>query len=355
MKAATPSPSPSEARRALAVPLRPDPAAQREKAVQSLCRAVIATASNAFDQRALPGAVAAQRWPQDADTQALLKAAVGPLMTTSSGVENSISRVTVHFLDAIRTRSAGANLLGQGINLRFGRSAAIAIPMLGDVTADFVREGEPIPVVMPGSAPTPKLTPKKIAVIVVATFELLNCDGAEAMIRAMLADALGPALDRNLLGLQPGDDERPAGLLNGIAPLASSGDLAEDLATLISAVSVIDGEVAIIAAVGQAARINLMPRALPYVVLSSATLPPGVIVALALAGLVSASDGPPQIEAARNSVVHMETDAGPIVGQDGVARTPVMSQFQTDTTAIRLRWPISWALRSPNAIAWMTR
>jgi 4-hydroxy-3-polyprenylbenzoate decarboxylase len=89
--------------------------------------------------------------------------------------------------------------------------------------------------------------------------------------------------------------------------------------------------------------------------LSSAVLPPGVIVALALAGLVSASAGPPDIEAAGHSAVHMHAPGLPVVDIGGVRASPVLSQSQCDSTSIRLRWPITWGLRSPNAIAWVQR
>ena len=36
-----------------------------------------------------------------------------------------------------------------------------------------------------------------------------------------------------------------------------------------------------------------------------------------------------------------------------IYKRPIGSMFQTDTIGLRLRWPITWALRASNAIAFM--
>jgi hypothetical protein len=41
------------------------------------------------------------------------------------------------------------------------------------------------------------------------------------------------------------------------------------------------------------------------------------------------------------------------VTSGGTVATPVGSMFQTDSVALKLRWPISWALRTSNAVAWI--
>jgi hypothetical protein len=114
-----------------------------------------------------------------------------------------------------------------------------------------------------------------------ATNELLRNQGAEDLIRAMMIESTAPALDRALFSADPATAERPAGILNGIAALPPSANLIDDLIRLITGVAPVsgNGQLAFVAAPDVAAAINLLPRALAYPVLVSATLPPGTIIA----------------------------------------------------------------------------
>jgi hypothetical protein len=33
---------------------------------------------------------------------------------------------------------------------------------------------------------------------------------------------------------------------------------------------------------------------------------------------------------------------------------PELEMWQTNSIAVKVRWPVSWALRDPRAVAWMT-
>jgi hypothetical protein len=182
----------------------------------------------------------------------------------------------------------------------------------------------------------------KLAAICTATSEMLRSPSAEDLIRQCLIEATGPALDRALFSAAPASDERPAGLLFGIAPTpVPAGDIIDALVALASAVAPVagNGQLAIVAAPTQAVAINLrLTRPPPYVVLASMTLTPG--------------EGPPSIDANTDAVVHEETGPAVNIG-GGVTAHPLRSFFQSDTVGLRLRWPISWALRDARAIAWM--
>jgi hypothetical protein len=73
------------------------------------------------------------------------------------------------------------------------------------------------------------LHPCRIKIMLMATWELLSNPSAEDLLRAMLIESTGPALDRALFSQLAATAERPAGLLFGIAPLASTGNLTNDL------------------------------------------------------------------------------------------------------------------------------
>jgi hypothetical protein len=79
--------------------------------------------------------------------------------------------------------------------------------------------------------------------------------------------------------------------------------------------------------------------------LTSTTLAAGTILCCANAGVVSAT-GDPSIDTTQTASVHADTAPVPI------GSTPtVYAAFQKDIIGLRLRWPISWAVRDPGAIA----
>jgi hypothetical protein len=49
----------------------------------------------------------------------------------------------------------------------------------------------------------------------------------------------------------------------------------------------------------------------------------------------------------------MDNAPSPIANGGGIA-APASSMFQTDSTALKVRVPVSWALRAPAGMAWLT-
>jgi hypothetical protein len=176
--------------------------------------------------------------------------------------------------------SAGADLLGRGLALRFDRDALINVPGYAPPDIDLVGEGAAIPVAgfLPGTGAT--LKAGKLAVILEATSELLRDPNAEELLRKLLIDATAPALDRAMLSAAIGGPDRPPGLLNGVTQLPSSGSLSDDLVALIAAVAPVagNGQIVLIAAPDVGAAISFLPRVLRPVLVSTA-LAPGTIIA----------------------------------------------------------------------------
>ena len=102
-----------------------------------------------------------------------------------------------------------------------------------------------------------------------------------------------------------------------------------------------------------AALVLRLPQSVQWPVLMTAALAPRTVVAIAVNGLVSATGGPPEIEAKQDVELVMADPASEMVDIGGVVGQPIMSTFQTDSVSLRLRWPISWALRTPSALAWL--
>jgi hypothetical protein len=68
----------------------------------------------------------------------------------------------------------------------------------------------------------PMLSPDKLAVIAVLSYEMLNGSNAEAMVRDALTRSAPLALDTALFDASASSAARPAGLRNGISALTAS-------------------------------------------------------------------------------------------------------------------------------------
>jgi hypothetical protein len=292
-------------------------------------------------------------WHDDLNAKVILKAAVGPTIT---GDAPSLATIRDAFLNALTAQSAAADLFSRGIALQFGRAEALRVPALAPIEASFVQEGRAIPVKQ-SQATEIMMHRQKLAVIVLATNELLRSADAETLIRQMLIESIGPALDAAIFSTSPATVVRPAGILNGIAPLTSSANLAYDIIDLVTAVAPVSGnaQVALICSPDVAAAMNFLPQRLPYPILVSATLDEGTTICIALPAFVSAVEGVPQIEASQEAIVHAEDSAPATDIGGGVMASPLRSLYQSDVTGLKLRWPVSWTLRDPRGVAWTQR
>jgi hypothetical protein len=73
------------------------------------------------------------------------------------------------------------------------------------------------------------------------------------------------------------------------------------------------------------------------------------IVVIAPKALVAALSSDPDVETVNSATLVMDTAPGT---PDTTQATKGM--FQTDSVAVKVRWPITWALRNPAAVAWLT-
>jgi hypothetical protein len=78
------------------------------------------------------------------------------------------------------------------------------------------------------------------------------------------------------------------------------------------------------------------------------------MLCVAPAALAAALSPAPDIETANAGELHMNDTPLPIVDSGGIVAAPTKSLFQTETIALKMRWPVSWALRNAGAIAWLT-
>jgi Phage capsid family len=314
---------------------------ERETAVATLCRAVLGHARGVLEPRT--------------------RSAVAPASTTSTA---ALTQTMPAFLSTLVPSSAAADVLERGVQLRWDGAVSITLPSMALGFVDWVPEGAPFPVRQYSTSPGPTIRPYKLGSLVSLTGEMMRSSNAEALVRQVLTDSLGPALDAKLfsnaaevLGTSP------AGLLAGISGLTASAAtsrndaLIEDIAALASAVSVVAGKSSIVFVMHPAQSVAVGLRTLgefAYDVLPSNSVAPKTVVCIATNTLAVALEDQPVIDASKEGVMHMETGPSAIVGDTGVSASPVRSLFQTDSVGLKIRWPISWALRDIRGVAYTT-
>jgi hypothetical protein len=330
-------------------------------AISSLVRAAVVVSLAALDKTSPAREHGRRRFGEDRSLELILRA---PTTPTALANTPGLARVSLALMDSLLPVSAGAAVLRQGLELEFAGASSISVPAISLPTnaVSFTGEGQPI-AALQGTAAGPTLSPRKLAALCGLTGELLRGSNAEAMTRQVLIEGVGASLDRVLFDSSAGDATRPAGLLNGVPALSEAGTVgaksencADDIAALVAAIAPVSGNnnIALIGSPDAAAAIKLrLPQPLDWPTFSSASLPPRTIIAIALAALVSAVEGLPQVDASAHASVNFETSPLPLVDVGGVTARPIASVYQTDMVALRVRWPISWGLRDPRAIAWM--
>jgi hypothetical protein len=309
-----------------------------------------------------PSEVAAERWPADKLlAQVLTRAATAPAMTTVTGwaAELAQLKVVTDGLRALGSMSAAATLMQSGVVLRFDGYGTISVPgfVAAAANAGFVAEGAPIPVRSLALVPA-TLSPHEMASIAVLTREMAEGSNAEALIGDTLMRSAALALDAIMFDNVAGDAIRPAGLRYGVAatPASASTDafaaFFEDVATLTGVVAQVGGAgpYALVTNPGRAASVPLRSggsTSQNLTILGSPAVGNDVIM-IALAALVAAGDDP-EVTTSTASSLHMDTVPQPM-GTAG----PAKSMFQTDSMAIKMRWPLCWSLRDPRGVAWLT-
>lgn len=308
-----------------------------------------------------PVEIALRLWPSDRVTTAIVeRAAVVPASTTVTGwAAELVQRLVVDTLASLGPVSAAAQLMRAGTVLMFDGRGLISIPGFIATANDaaWVAEGAPIPVqqfaVTPGT-----LNPHKIASIAVLTAEMIASSNAERMIGDTLIRAAGLALDAVMFDANPATPERPAGLRSGIATATPNPNadpyeaMIGDISGLVAASGAVGGPgpYAVVVNPGRMVSLGMRFIGLADNVRMFGTPTVGndiVVVALnALASIISAN---PDIETSKAASLHMD-DAPAAIG----TASPARSLFQTDSVAIKVRWPASWTIRDPRAVAWTT-
>jgi hypothetical protein len=287
------------------------------------------------------------------------RAAVSPASITGGG---GLTQATQAFLSVLTPLSAAADVLERGLQLRWDGAASIALPGATIGGADWVAEGGAFPARQYTVLPGPTLHPAKLGTLTSLTNELIRSSNAETLIREAMIASLAPVLDQKLFGnAAEVVGTNPAGLLATATTVTPStatvpGDaMVADLAGLVSVVSAVAGKGSILFAANPAQATAIALRtfaAFPYDVLPSTSIPAKTVICIATNVLAVALEDQPQVEAGKEGEIHLETNPQPIVsGSPAVVATPVKSLFQTDSVALKIRWPIAWCTRDSRGVA----
>jgi hypothetical protein len=312
-----------------------------------------------------PADVAAAYWPSDRLVKEMLTRAVsGPAQYAQPGWAAELIHTTIQdALAAMAPASAGAQLLKQSTVLN-GDAGIIVAPgfVASAANAGFVADGQPIPVRQLADSAV-SLNPYKLCAIAVLTEEMIRSSNAEQLIGDTLIRSAAAALDVVLFGTAAATAAQPAGLRYGIAPLTPSNDPSaweayfEDAAQLINSVSAVGGSGPFILVANAGRGVEMRLRALgdegnPYIILPSAAIG-NDMMAVAPGAVVCAMDPEPELEASNASQLVMADNAGPIVN-GGAPGSPQKSMWQTASIALKMRWRVTWGLRDPRGVAWLT-
>lgn len=312
--------------------------------------------------RTTPSTVMAKLWPQDRVTAEMIERATSNAATTFTPgwAAELAQRKIVDMLAALYQESAAAKLLARATVLTFDGAGIISVPgfVMNFGNKGFVGEGQPIPVHSALLTLADQLKPTKAAAIFVLTREMIESSNAEKLIADVALRTLGRAIDEVLVDANPADNARPRGLRQGVAaltPVTTGGSAWEnavgDMAALADAVAPVAGagDLAYIGSAGRALKANIYLQGAPGAEAYGSGAVINDFLCVAVAGLIAAI-ADPDVESSNAATVHM--DDAPNIDVSAAGRSANM--FQTDSIAIKLRMPITWAVRDPRAFAWMT-
>jgi hypothetical protein len=306
-------------------------------------------------------------WRDDDDAEVILKAASSPLMTTGSFPQIQATRV----LPMLAPDSASSKLLAMGANLDLTGIATIKIPYIGGAGRPaqpaFTAEGAPIPIANLSTNAATLGPTCKIAIGAAVSMELqeASAETAVSVIGRALTISAAQATDAALFSAAAATAISPAGILHGIAPVASTGatgvaGVADDLAQLADTISkngiaVDDLIIVTTASLGTKIRVLAGPH-FADAVLTSAYIPAGQVIGIIPQGLATGYSGIAEIETNTAAAVHMEDTTPLPIGMPGSPPTvaaPTLSAFQSGLIVIKVRGRMAWCVQ-PGAVAVVT-
>lgn len=293
-----------------------------------------------------------------------------------AGPLTTVMQASSAFVEMLRSASIVARFPGR--QMAFGGDNQIDIPrQTAGEGGTWIGENAPIRV---GKLAfdTLTLTPKKTAVIVPSTAELLRKSSPSAMM--LITDDIVAGTAKNVDTKFVSDDAvsagvSPAGLINGIAGTASAGatlaNVDTDLSTLTGSLLGADVPMTSPVWIMNPVNVNFLAylrdgggnRAYPEVlngtlvgfpIIQSTAIAKTSIIFTDAPQVVIASDYMPMIDVSEDATLVMEdTDPVPDISSEILATTEanrIQSMYQHDAVAIRVKMAIDWIRRHDVAV-----
>ena len=341
---------------------------------QQFTRLVIAKALARLEDRS-PIAIAQERWGKsNPKLVEVLKAAVQGGSTDTWGAElvtinNRYNGDFIEYLysktvyDQLPLRTIPANVQIKGQD--------------GAATAYWVGESKAIPATK-ADYMNVNMTPLKVAALAVVSNELLKYSdpSAEMLVRDALVQASSQRVDQTFISTAAAvSGVSPAGILNGVSPISSSGSdiagLIEDIKALYapfiaannaSGLSFVTTE-----SLGKA--ISLMQTPLgafqfPGIganggallgdpVVTGGNVPAGALVLLKPSDIYRIGDTGIEVSISREAYIEQDTVPTGATDTPTAASANGTSMFQEESTAIKVVRPINFAKRRASAVQWI--
>jgi hypothetical protein len=316
-----------------------------------------------------PQEILRENWRDDDDAGKILRAASSPLSTSGFAAIQS-TRV----LPQLAPDAASSKLLAMGNQFDLTGINSFKLPYIGysgrPATSMFVAEGQPAPVPNLATSAAILGPVNKVMILAAVSGELQSgsAETAERVIGEALAISVEQSQDAALFSANAAvAGTSPAGLLNGLTPLTSTGTagggaaaVADDLGLLAGTIShhgINIDDLIFVTTAAIATKIRTLAG--PFfqdVVLSSAVIPDGEIIAIVPQGLATGYSGEVQVETSIVAPLHFES-ATPLpigtVGSPNVVAAPTHSAFQEYLLLVKIRGRMAWAVQ-PNAVCYMT-
>lgn len=331
-----------------------------------------------------PRTVAKELFGEDSSIFGLVSKVAVPAATTgvqdwAGALVSQDNGVYADFLEFLRPMTI-LGQFGQG-GIPSLRNVPFRTRLLGQTTggsAAWVGEGKAKPLTR-WTYGVNSLSETKVAAIAVATEELLrrSSPAAEGLLRDELAAAVVERLDIDFINPAKAAvaDVSPAGILNGVTGIASSGTSADDIRADVAALfgAFIAGNNAPTSGVwimrsttalalglirnplGQAEfpGINMGGgtfEGLPVIV--SQYVPAGIVALVNAQDIYVADEGGVAVDLSREA--SLEMDSAPAHDSDTPTPAELVSMFQTNSVAFRAERTINWARRRPVSVAYLT-
>jgi hypothetical protein len=224
------------------------------------------------------------------------------------------------------------------------------------IAAGFTGEAQPVSVRGLEMAGTDVL-PHKMGVISPFSRQLQrrSVPTVESIIRFAISTDTQLIIDSLLLSSTPASGISPAGLLNGVTPIAPAAGggvtaLSGDLGALAEAIRNPLDLAYIMSEAARTRALILAPGLSQVTIITAPTLDPKTVIGIDLADFAS-GESSPEFSVSSEALIHEEADTPLPISAGGTVAAPTRSLWQSDAIAIRFLIDCSFGMTQQDRIA----